>query len=108
MGLILCVSEEQSKIRRICSEHQLITIEWPEIGIYGKSVGRFLESKCPRNLDAIDLVVCENLSSSPVIFYLRKAGYKGPLILIPHINSYPFVEFLHALQYANIWRSNDI
>lgn len=108
MSKVICISQEPSAIRKICQGYQLVVVEWPETGVYGESVKNLLESQCPKNLDAIDLVICENLLSSPVLFHLRKSGYKGPIILIPHINPYPVMEFLHTLLCASIWGSNDI
>lgn len=108
MSKLLCIFQEGLEIREICNAHELLVIRWPETGVYGKSVIDLFQSRFTADPDTIDLVICENLSSSPVLFQLRKSGYKGPIVFIPHINPYPLRNFLHALLCANIWGTDDV
>ncbi|MFD2420559.1 glycosyltransferase family 4 protein [Amycolatopsis pigmentata] len=86
------------------------TIDWPESGVYGRESPTAIASACSGvgELSEVDCVICENLSSAPVMFQLRRQGYSGPVVVIPHVNPYPTRNFVHALLWSGLWGPRDV
>jgi glycosyltransferase involved in cell wall biosynthesis len=106
---IACVSDSTSELREFWDEYETEFLTWPEQGVYGDDALTRVTDECSRivNLDELKCVVCENLSSAPLVFELRRNGYGGPVVLIPHINAYPTRNLVHALLCAQVWGQAD-
>jgi glycosyltransferase involved in cell wall biosynthesis len=68
-----------------------------------------IETACSNihDLGPFDCIIGETASCAPVLFQLRRFGYSGPLVLIPHVNPYPLRMFLHVLLAKQAWGPAD-
>jgi glycosyltransferase involved in cell wall biosynthesis len=107
---LLVVAQDGTELIRSCRGHRLDIVGWPESGRYGSDVPGHIASACSRIEDvvAVDCVICENLSSAPVLFHLRKQGYTGPVIIVPHVNPYPVRNLVHTLLWSQVWGAHDV
>jgi len=107
---ILCVSQDPQELRRILGGSRLEVVQWPESGAYGSDAWAQIDAACSgvRDLASLDCVVGENATSAPILFELRRRGYRGPLALVPHINPYPLSTFLLVLLAAQVWGPRDV
>jgi glycosyltransferase involved in cell wall biosynthesis len=107
---ILCISDNPNDIRKLSRDYEFELLQWPEQGKYGDNIHEIIENKCSKveDIEKIDIVICENVSSTPILFQIRKNGYNGPVILVPHINPYPIINMLHITLASQCWGPNDI
>ena len=107
---ILCVSQNASELAQIFDDAHIEVLDWPETGMYGPEVRSTIEAACSRVRDvgSIDCVIGMTAPCAPVLYQLRRSGYTGPLVLVPHVNPYPLRMFLHILLAAQVWGSADL
>ena len=107
---ILCVSQDPQDLRRILRTSRLEVVQWPESGVYGPDAPAQIEAACSgvRDVASLDCVVGENATSAPILFELRRRGYRGPLALVPHVNPYPLSTFLMVFLAAQVWGPGDV
>lgn len=107
---ILCVSQDPRELRHILRGSRVEVIHWPESGVYGSEATARIDAACSGVQDVVglDCVVGENATSAPILFELRRRGYRGPLALVPHVNPFPIPMFLLIFLAAQVWGPGDI
>ena len=107
---ILCVSQDPQELRHLLHGARLEVVQWPESGVYGSDAWAQVDAACSgvRDLASLDCVVVENATSAPILFELRRRGYRGPFALVPHVNPYPLSTFLQIFLAAQVWGPGDI
>lgn len=110
MGYVLGISNDGQAIEKVCNGFDLRLLVWPEQGLYGPGASQVVNEACARieDLESVDCILCQCLTSAPVLFELRRKGYHGPVVLVPHYNPYPVRNLLHCLLFAQCLTSTDV
>jgi glycosyltransferase involved in cell wall biosynthesis len=110
LAYILYVGEDIQEINRAFEEHDFRHLYWQEAGVYGDDASDLVKTRCSQinDMKDVDCLICETLSSAPVIYQLRIMGYSGPTLLIPRTNPYPLRNFIHTLLISQVWGPTDV
>lgn len=110
MSYILGISNTSGELQKLCEGYNFRLLPWPQAGIYGNKATIAISEACAKvkELELIDCIICEYLSSSPILFHLRRNGYQKPIVLIPHYNPYPLRNLIHGILYAQCLGPADI
>lgn len=83
---------------------------WPQQGGFGQGAREAIDGIARRKSgwENIDCVVCEYVTSAPVAYAIREAGYRGPVIWIPYYTPFPLDKFVHALLMMRVLGEGDM
>jgi|GEM_PF-2155194 len=90
---ILCITDTLNDFKEITKGHDIYFFPIKQLKPSEHNFP-FFESafqKLSKSLDLsqIDLILGEYIEALPIIYFIRRAGYYCPAILIPHTNAYP-------------------
>lgn len=91
---VLALSNSAEDVRNFCDGHELYLFKIRQLPPGEHDFRRFEEiyHNLADSLDlgSVDLVVAEYIESLPLVYFMRRAGYYCPALIIPHTNPYPF------------------
>ncbi|MBZ4322755.1 glycosyltransferase family 4 protein [Streptomyces huiliensis] len=104
MPRILALSDSAEDVRHFCTAADTSLFRIRPLPAEEHTYDRFQEIyrrlKASCDLSSIDLVVAEYVESLPLLYFMRRDGYRCPALMIPHTNPYPIDLLLYFLLVA--------
>lgn len=90
---ILCITDTLNDFKEITKGHDIYFFPIKQLKPSEHNFPLFESAfqKLSKSLDLsqIDLILAEYIEALPIIYFIRRAGYYCPAMLIPHTNAYP-------------------
>lgn len=90
---ILCITDTLNDFKEITKGHDIYFFPIKQLKPSEHNFPLFESAfqKLSKSLDLsqIDLILGEYIEALPIIYFIRRAGYYCPAMLIPHTNAYP-------------------
>ncbi|WP_342146993.1 glycosyltransferase family 4 protein [Rickettsiella endosymbiont of Aleochara curtula] len=112
MKNILCITDTLNDFKEITKEHATyffpIKQLRPSEHNFSLFESAFKKLSNQLDLNQIDLILAEYIEALPLIYFIRRAGFYCPSILIPHTNAYPLDILIYFILLRSYPHSEDI
>lgn len=109
MKNILCITDTLNDFKQISQGHAVyffpITQLKPSQHSFSLFQSGFENLSKQLDLKQIDLIIAEYVEALPLVYFIRRAGFYCPAVLIPHTNAYPLnilIYFILLKCYAHV------
>ncbi|MFM2322875.1 MAG: hypothetical protein RLZZ225_1028 [Pseudomonadota bacterium] len=109
MKNILCITDTLNDFKEISQGHAVyffpIKQLKPSQHSFSLFEAAFANLSKQLDLKQIDLIIAEYVEALPLVYFIRRAGFYCPAVLIPHTNAYPFnilIYFILLKCYAHV------
>jgi glycosyltransferase involved in cell wall biosynthesis len=109
MKNILCITDTLNDFKEINQGHAVYFFPIAQLKPSQHSFSLFESAfeKLSKQLDLkqIDLIIAEYVEALPLVYFIRRAGFYCPAVLIPHTNAYPLnilIYFILLKCYAHV------